>query len=147
MTSPTVMANDWVERFAQVCDEDEELQAHGKHFDCSYMLRIGDHNYQVVMHHGKVEEILVDPGPLDRRYQFLLQASEDTWQEFGKKEPRPMAHGIWAATFREDMRMEGDLLVLMQNLRCFTRQMELLRVSGVPSQEEVTAPRQREASN
>lgn len=57
-----------------------------------------------------------------------------------------MAHGIWAATFREDMQMQGDLLVLMQNLRCFTRQMELLRVSGVPVQEDVSAPKQREPS-
>ncbi|MBB4932977.1 hypothetical protein F4561_003797 [Lipingzhangella halophila] len=146
MATPTVMADDWVENFTRVCNQDEELQAHGKHFDCSYMLQMGNHNYQVVMHRGRVEEILVDPGPLDQRYQFLLRASEDTWQEFGKTEPRPMAHGIWAATFREDMQMQGDLLVLMQNLRCFTRQMELLRVSGVPVQEDVSAPKQREPS-
>lgn len=84
------------------------------------------------MHRGAVEEILTDPGPLDLRYQFLVRASANTWREFGKREPRAMCHGIWAATFREDMELEGDLLVLMQNLRCFTRQMELLRVSGVP---------------
>ena len=27
---------------------------------------------------------------------------------------------------------EGDLLVLMQNLRCITRQIELLRIVGSP---------------
>ena len=30
------------------------------------------------------------------------------------------------------MRLEGDILVLMQNLRCITRQVELLRVVGSP---------------
>ena len=30
------------------------------------------------------------------------------------------------------MRLEGDILVLMQNLRCFTRQIELLRAVGAP---------------
>jgi hypothetical protein len=28
--------------------------------------------------------------------------------------------------------MEGDLLVLMQNLRCFMRHVEILRQTGVP---------------
>ncbi|GAA3755305.1 hypothetical protein [Salinactinospora qingdaonensis] len=146
MATETAVADRWVEEFTRVCNQDEELQAHGKFFDCSYLLDMGSHKYQIVMHHGKVEEILVDPGPLDLRYQFLIRAGEDTWREFGKKEPRPMAHGIWAATFREDMELEGDLLVLMQNLRCVTRQMELLRVSGVPVHEEVSAPQQREPS-
>ena len=43
-----------------------------------------------------------------------------------------MFHGIWAASFRKDLKLEGDLLVLMQNLRCFTRQIEILRETGVP---------------
>lgn len=43
-----------------------------------------------------------------------------------------MHHGIWAATFRRDMRLDGDILVLMQNLRCVTRQIELLRAVGSP---------------
>ena len=128
----TAVSDRWPDEFTRVCNQDDELRAHGRYFDCSYLLDMEEHQYQVVMHHGAVEKVLVDPGPLDLRYQFLVKASADTWREFGKKEPRPMCHGIWAATFREDMELQGDLLVLMQNLRCFTRQMELLRVSGVP---------------
>jgi hypothetical protein len=30
------------------------------------------------------------------------------------------------------MTLEGDVLVLMQNLRCLMRQIELLRTVGVP---------------
>jgi hypothetical protein len=30
------------------------------------------------------------------------------------------------------MSLEGDLLVLMQNLRCVVRHLELLRETGVP---------------
>jgi hypothetical protein len=43
-----------------------------------------------------------------------------------------MHHGIWAATFQRDMRLDGNVLVLMQNLRCITRQIELLRTVGSP---------------
>jgi hypothetical protein len=96
------------------------------------MMDMEEHQIQVVMHEGKVEDILIDPGPLDKRYQFELKASADTWSKFGEETPPPMYHGIWSASFQRDLSLEGDLLILMQNLRCFTRQFELLRKTGVP---------------
>ena len=128
--SDTVQA--WVDEFRRVSDEDAELQAHGKYYTCSFLLDMEEHVIQVVMNGGKVEEILVDPGPLDRGYQFILRASAETWRNFGKEVPPPMYHGIWSASFQRDMKLEGDLLVLMQNLRTVTRQIELLRKTGVP---------------
>ena len=68
----------------------------------------------------------------DERDQDALRASAETWRKFAEETPEPMYHGIWSASFQRDLSLEGDLLVLMQNLRCFTRQFELLRVSGVP---------------
>ena len=61
-----------------------------------------------------------------------MRASPQTWREFARPVPKPMFHGIFAASFCEDLKLEGDLLVLMQNLRNFTAQFELLRKSGVP---------------
>jgi hypothetical protein len=88
--------------------------------------------FVVQIESGKVTNLAVDPGPLDVPYQFAIRASAETWREFGAAVPAPMYHGIWAASFQRDMRLEGDLLVLMQNLRCVTRQIELLRVVGSP---------------
>ena len=79
----------------------------------------------------KVKNINTNPGGLDP-YDFALRASEQTWREFAKPVPKPMFHGIYAASFREDLKIEGNHLVLMQNLRNFTVQFELLRQSGVP---------------
>jgi hypothetical protein len=126
------VADGWVESFRRASDEDAVLQAHGKYYTCAFLLDMEEHVYFVQMHAGKVEEILEDPGPLDERYQFLIRASADTWRKFGEEIPPPMYHGIFAASFRGDMSLEGDLLVLMQNLRCVVRQIELLRVTGVP---------------
>jgi hypothetical protein len=81
---------------------------------------------------GRVTNVTVDPGPLDVAYDFAIRAGAETWRGFGEPVPAPMFHGIWAATFRRDMRLEGKVLVLMQNLRCITRQIELLRVVGAP---------------
>jgi hypothetical protein len=122
----------WVEKFRSQNDSDAELQANGKFYSCAFLLDMQEHRYLVRMHRGKVEDILVDPGDLDERYQFAIRASADTWRKFSQPTPPPMYHGIWAASFRKDMRLEGDLLVLMQNLRCVTRQLELLRMTGAP---------------
>ena len=125
-------AQNWVDEFRRASDEDEELQAHGKYYSCNFLLDMEEHQFLVRMRAGKVEEILVDPGPLDARYQFIIRASAETWRNFGKETPPPMYHGIFAASFQGDMSLEGDQLVLMQNLRTVTRQIELLRKTGVP---------------
>lgn len=125
----------WSEKFCSASDGDPELQAHGKYFTCSYMLDMGKHCFVVRMNNGKVDHIAVDPNPLDERYQFAIRASPETWRHFSEPTPPPMYHGIWAATFRRDMKLEGDVLVLMQNLRELTRQLELLRTTGVPLEE------------
>ena len=85
----------------------------------------------IEMHDGKVKNINTNPAPLDP-YDFALRASAKTWQEFGQAMPKPMYHGIWSASFLRDLKIEGNHLVLMQNLRNFTVQFELLRKSGVP---------------
>jgi hypothetical protein len=121
----------WADEFANATEGDPELSAHGKYYSCTYMFDMDDEKVIVDMHRGKVENINVDPAPLDA-YDFALRASAETWRGMGEPMPAPMYHGIWAASFRKDLRMEGDLLVLMQNLRCFTRQIELLRETGVP---------------
>jgi len=128
----TKTADRWVEDFQRATDSDPEIQAHGKYFTCSYLLDMEEHRYVVKMNGGKVERVAVDPGPLDERYQFALRASADTWRKMAAPVPEPMYHGIWAAAFQRDLRLEGDLLVMMQNLRCLTRQVELLRTTGVP---------------
>lgn len=123
---------DWARAFTEANDHDPEIQAHGKYFTCAYLLDMAEHTFVVRVVSGKVAEVAVDPGPLDVPYQFAIRASAETWRNFGVATPAPMYHGIWAATFQRDMKLEGDILVLMQNLRCLTRQIELLRGIGVP---------------
>jgi hypothetical protein len=124
-------AEQWAQEFSRATDGDPEIGAHGKYYSCSYMLDMEQQKIIVDMHRGKVEKINLDPAPLDS-YDFALRAPAATWRDMGEPVPKPMFHGIWAASFREGLTMEGDLLVLMQNLRAFTRQIEILRETGVP---------------
>jgi len=133
-TTPTTTHSPsaWADAFAEANNSDAEIQAHGKYFTTSWLLDAADHSYVIVVETGTVTRIAVDPGPLDVPYQFAIRASAETWREFGVETPAPMYHGIWSASFQRDMRLEGDVLALMQNLRCITRQIELLRVIGSP---------------
>ena len=121
----------WAAKFKTLSDSDATIAAMAKYYTCTFMWDMGDRKVIVEMHDGKVKHINTDPAPLDA-YDFALRASAQTWREFGKPIPRPMFHGIWAASFREDLKLEGNILVMMQNLRNFTVQFELLRKCGVP---------------
>lgn len=131
-STPVLSAQEWADAFAKASNADPEIQAHGKYFTCSYLLDATEHTFVIEVVSGKVVNVAVDPGPLDLPYQFAIRASAQTWRGFARPVPEPMFHGIWAASFQRDMRLEGDLLVLMQNLRCITRQIELLRTVGSP---------------
>ena len=123
---------DWARAFTEASNRDPEIQAHGRYFTCTYLLDMAEHTFVVRVESGKVVQVAVDPGPLEVPYQFAIRAGAETWRNFGVEVPAPMYHGIWAATFQRDMKLEGDILVLMQNIRCLTRQIELLRTVGVP---------------
>ena len=122
---------DWAVKFAEASDSDATIGAMARYFTCNYLLDMQDAKVIIEMIDGKVYRVNVDPQPMDA-YDFALRASADTWREFARPVPRPMYHGIWAASFRRDLSIEGNTLVLMQNLRNFTVQFELLRKVGVP---------------
>ncbi|MBK62768.1 MAG: hypothetical protein CL575_07480 [Altererythrobacter sp.] len=122
---------DWAVRFSEASDRDQTIGAMARYFTCTYLWDMGLAKVIVRMIDGKVHEINIDPGPMDS-YDFALRASPETWREFARPVPEPMYHGIWSASFRRDLKLEGNHLVLMQNLRNFTVQFELLRKVGVP---------------
>src|SRR5690606_39820649 len=93
---------------------------------------------------GRGSRVPSEPGPLDAPCQVAIRARAETWRNVGQPVPPPMYHGIWAATFRRDMKLDGDVLVLMQNLRCVTRQIELLRTVGSRSEEHTSELQSRE---
>ena len=96
-------------RSSRPSDQDPEIQAHGKYFTCSYLLDMGTHTFVVEMTTGKVHAITVDPGPLDRPYQFAIRGQCQDLAGVRRPVPAPMYHGIWAASFQRDMKLEGDV--------------------------------------
>lgn len=122
---------DWAQRFSEASDRDQTIGAMARYFTCTFLWDMGTAKVIVEMIDGKVYRLNVDPAPMDA-YDFALRASPQTWREFARPIPAPMYHGIWSASFRRDLKIEGNILVLMQNLRNLTVQFELLRRVGVP---------------
>ena len=123
--------DNWAKKYEDLSNSDETIAAMAKYYSCSFMFDMEKAKVIIEMHDGKVKNINTNPGPLDA-YDFALRASANTWKEFSQPMPKPMYHGIWAASFRKDLKIEGKHLILMKNLRNFTVQFELLRKSGVP---------------
>ena len=123
--------DNWAKKFEEATNSDETIGAMAKYYSCSFMFDMEKAKVIIEMHDGKVKNINTNPGPLDP-YDFALRASANTWKEFSQPTPKPMYHGIWSASFRKDLKIEGNHLVLMKNLRNFTVQFELLRKTGVP---------------
>ncbi len=121
----------WAKKFEDLTNRDETIASMAKYYSCTFMFDMEKVKVIVEMHDGKVKKINTNPGGLDA-YDFALRASANTWKEFSQPIPKPMYHGIWAASFRQDLKIEGNHLILMKNLRNFTIQFELLRKSGVP---------------
>jgi hypothetical protein len=122
---------DWAQRFSDASDRDQTIGAMARYFTCTFLWVLGTAKVIVEVIDGKVYRLNVDPAPMDA-YDFALRASPQTWREFARPIPAPMYHGIWSASFRRDLKIEGNILVLMQNLRNLTVQFELLRRVGVP---------------
>ena len=123
--------DNWAKKYEDLTNSDATIAAMAKYYSCSFMFDMEKVKVIIEMHDGKVKHINTKPGPLDS-YDFALRASANTWKEFSQPMPKPMYHGIWSASFRKDLKIEGNHLILMQNLRNFTVQFELLRKSGVP---------------
>ena len=123
--------DNWAKKFEEATNSDETIGAMAKYYSCSFMFDMEKAKIIIEMHDGKVKNINTNPGPLDP-YDFALRASANTWKEFSHPMPKPMDHGIWSASFLRDLKIEGNHLILMQNLRNFTVQFELLRKIGVP---------------
>ena len=123
--------DNWAKKYEDLTNSDKTIAAMSKYYSFSFMFYMEKAKVIIEMHDCKVKHINTNPGPLDP-YDFALRASANTWKEFSQPIPKPMYHGIYAASFRRDLLIEGNHLVLMQNIRNFVVQFELLRKVGVP---------------
>jgi hypothetical protein len=115
-----------IERLGELANQDAWLVHRGRLLDVTLLIEIGPVPYLVRIHRGRVESI--DKGPLVMpRWTFALRASEQAWSTFWTAVPPPGFHDLIAMIKMRALRVEGDQLPFMANLRYFKELLALPR--------------------
>ncbi len=97
---------------------DAALIHRGRWVNLTFLLGIGEADYLVTIREGRVASIeprrlATDTG------RFAIRAAAATWEEHWRPLPRRDYHDIWAMLPKGLVRIDGDLVPLMQNLQYF----------------------------
>jgi hypothetical protein len=109
---------DVVERIAELANNDSWLVHRGRTLDTTFLLGIGDTDYLVRIHRGRVEAVAKGPF-IQPRWTFALRASQDAWNTFWLPVPPPGGHDLFAMIKNRTLRLEGDQYSFMSNLHYF----------------------------
>jgi len=111
-----VTAHDRLASLATLVNGDESLVRRGRFLCTTFLLEIGDVEYLVKVVEGRVASL--ERGPfLMRAWSFALRASADAWERFWESTPAPGYHDLFAMKKLGVARVEGELGLLMANLR------------------------------
>ena len=107
----------------------------GKRFNPDFLLGFGDKEYVVSVREAQIvgltDELRVST--VDTPWTFALRAPAETWAKYIQDPPPPMYNDIWAMghPLHGNLKMDGDLLPLWQNLRSLNHVLEAMRAVRV----------------
>ena len=105
-----------IEHLASQVNGNPALVRRGCHVSIEFMIEIGDRAHHVVVDRGRIARI--DDGPfIMRAWSFAIRAPEAVWRKFWQPHPPPGFQDIFAMNRFGHCRIEGDLGVLLSNLR------------------------------
>jgi len=78
------------------------------------------------LHDGRLVEVQAPP-PLMAPWDVAIRGDASAWDDLLAPVPSPRCQSVFALAKAGRMRVEGDWLVLMQNVWAFTRLLELMR--------------------
>ena len=107
----------------------EPLVRRGRFFSCTFVVGIGTTDWLIKISDGRVASVSSGPH-LMQSWKFAIRAPEEAWGAFWEPEPRPGFHDIFAMTKSGTAVIEGDLHLLMANLRYVKEVLESLRNQG-----------------
>jgi hypothetical protein len=118
-----------VEALMARVNADEALVHRGRFLTTTFLLEIGQSAWLISIFEGRI--VSVTPGPFVMpSSSFALRASEEEWKKFWSLRPPPGSNDLMALIKRRALKAEGDLQVLMANLRYFKEALAKLRQTG-----------------
>jgi hypothetical protein len=115
-----------IEALEHRVNSDQALVRRGRYLSTTFLLEVGQAAWLVKIFEGRI--VSVTPGPFVMpSASFALRAPEDEWTKFWSIRPPPGSNDLMALIKRRVLRAEGDLHVLMANLRYFKEALAKLR--------------------
>lgn len=108
---------------------DETLVKRGRFLSTTFLLEVGTTEWLIAIAEGKIVSVARGPFVMPS-WSFALRASEDEWTKFWSARPQPGSHDLMALMKRRTLKAEGNLQVLMANLRYFKEALVKLRAGA-----------------
>lgn len=126
----------WMTAWQDVVNSNPVIPVIGNRFNTDFLLGFGDKEYVVSVREGQVVGLtdeLSGVSTVDTPWTFALRAPAETWEKYIQDPPPPMYNDIWAMAhpLHGNLKMEGDLLPLWQNLRSINHVLEAMRAVRV----------------
>lgn len=109
---------------------DARLVHRGRFVDTRFLVALGDEEWLVQIHAGRVENVQRGPFVMPR-WTFALRAARGDWEQFWQPLPPPGFHDLMALVKFRRLRIEGDQHTFMANLLYFKAVMASLRAQEV----------------
>ena len=107
-----------LEKMKDKVNANKALVHRGRWVTLAFILGIDNQDYLVAINGGKIKSVTPRQLATDAG-QFNIRASQATWEEHWKSMPRRDYHDIWSMLPKNLIKIDGDLLPLMQNLQYF----------------------------
>jgi len=118
-----------IDRLAELANADAWLVHRGRTLDTTFLLGIGNADYLVRIHRGRVEAIAKGPF-VQPRWTFALRASREAWATFWQPIPPPGFHDLMAMIKTRALKLEGDQQPFFANLLYFKELLALPRAAA-----------------
>src|SRR5271156_3966021 len=107
-----------VEALEHLVNGDEALVRRGRYLTTTFLLEVGQTAWLIAIFEGRIVSVTKGPFVMPSS-SFALRAAEEEWAKFWSIRPPPGSNDLMALIKRRVLRAEGDLQVLMANLRYF----------------------------
>jgi hypothetical protein len=94
--------------FRERLNSDPEFRIASKYLSDDILFGVGDNQCIFKVQDGMVEEIRLDPSPMDS-WSFFIKAPEKSWKKLLQPFPPPFYQSFFTAAMREDFEFGGNL--------------------------------------
>jgi hypothetical protein len=107
-----------IEDIAIRVNRNAALVRRGRRINLKFLLGVGDEDYIVTIHSGRIEAIALRGLATDCG-KFSIRAAREVWVDFWRPLPPRDRHDVFSMVAAGLATFDGDLLPLMQNLQYF----------------------------